>query len=348
MDWSATPIVLAPMAGGPSTVRLAAAVAEGGGFPFLAGAYLTPEGMRADIRELRSLTRAAFGVNVFAPSPDEPGMVEAAAEYAGRLAPWADAAGVPLGSPRWDDDGFAAKVEVLAEEAPAVVSFAFAWPPADVVEHLQAAGSEVWVTVNEPDEVEWAHAIGVDGVVAQGWEAGGHRGGPADTGREQPGVRDLVRALRGRTDLPLLAAGGLMTGGDAAEVLSLGATAAAFGTAFLTCPEAGTAAVHAHALTHRSGTVVTRVFTGRSARALRTTWTEVFADSAPTAYPHVHHVTAPLRSHGKSSGEPELVHLWAGTGHGRIRAIGATDLTRLLLDEVSAATSDGESGRRIR
>ena len=339
LDWSATPVVLAPMAGGPSTVPLAAAVAEGGGFPFLAGAYLSPEQLRADIRELGSLTRAAFGVNIFAPSPDEPGMLEAAQAYAARLAPWAAAAGVPLGSPRWEDDHFAGKVEVLVDEAPPVVSFAFAWATAEVVDRLQAAGSEVWVTLNEPDEVEWARALGVDGVVAQGWEAGGHRGGPADTGGEQPGVRDLVRAIRLGSDLPLRAAGGLMSGADAAEVLSLGASAAVFGTAFLACPEAGTATVHAHALSHREGTVVTRAFTGRSARALRTTWTEVFTPSAPAAYPHVHHVTAPLRSHGKSTGEPELVHLWAGTGHAAVRALGAADLTRLLRSEVSAAQS---------
>ncbi len=337
--WAATPVVLAPMAGGPSTVALAAAVAEAGGFPFLAGAYLTPERLRADIQELRSLTRAPFGVNVFAPSPDEPGMRTAAEEYAVRLAPWAAAAGVPLGVPRYDDDGFAAKVDVLADAAPGVVSFSFAWPPAAVVERLQAAGSEVWVTLNEPEEVEWATALGVDGVVAQGWEAGGHRGGPVDTGTEQLPVRDLVPAIRALTDLPVMASGGLMTGADAVELLSRGATAAAFGTAFMGCPEAGTAAVHVHALTHRNGTVVTRCFTGRSARALRTTWTDVFTEGAPAAYPHVHHVTAPLRSHGKANGEPELVHLWAGTGHARIRALGAADLTRLLLDEVAAAKS---------
>jgi nitronate monooxygenase len=264
-------------------------------------------------------------------------MTAAAQEYAARLAPWAAAAGLALGTPRYDDDQFAAKVDVLAAAAPAVVSFAFGWPPADVVSRLQAAGSEVWVTVNEPDEVEWAQALGVDGVVAQGWEAGGHRGGPVDTGDEQLPVRELVRAVRARTDLPVIAAGGLMTGADAAEVLAEGAVAAAFGTAFLTCPEAGTAPVHAHALTHREGTTVTRAFTGRSARALRTAWTEGYGSGAPAAYPHVHHVTAPLRAHGKATGEAELVHLWAGTGHRRVRPLPAGELCRTLLRELDEA-----------
>jgi nitronate monooxygenase len=336
-------VVLAPMAGGPSTVDLAAAVADAGGFPFLAGAYLGPERLASDAAGLRSRTREPFGVNVFAPSPDEPSMTAAAEEYAARLAPWAAAAGVALGAPRYDDDQFAAKVDVLAAAGPAVVSFAFGWPPADVVSRLQAAGSEIWVTVNEPAEVEWAQALGVDGVVAQGWEAGGHRGGPVDTGHEQLPVRELVRAVRARTDVPVIAAGGLMTGGDAAEVLAEGAVAAAFGTAFLVCPEAGTAPVHAHALTHREGTTVTRAFTGRSARALRTAWTEGYGTGAPAAYPHVHHVTAPLRAHGKATGEADLVHLWAGTGHRRVRAVPAGELCRALLHELDEARG-GSSG----
>ncbi|SES13858.1 nitroalkane oxidase [Pedococcus cremeus] len=335
--WTRSAVVLAPMAGGPSTVDLAAAVAEAGGFPFLAGAYLTPKRLRSDIADLRARTSEPFGVNIFAPSPDEPSMTAAAQEYAARLAPWAAAAGVELGTPRYDDDHFAAKVDVLVDARPALVSFAFGWPPAEVVARLQTAGVEVWTTLNEPAEVEWAAALGVDGVVAQGWEAGGHRGGPVDTGREQLPVRDLVREVRARTDLPLIAAGGLMTGGEAAEVLAAGADAAAFGTAFLTSPEAGTAPVHAHALTHREGTVVTRAFTGRSARALRTAWTDGYGAGAPAAYPHVHHVTAPLRAHGKATGEADLVHLWSGTGHARLRPQPAGELCRTLLGELAAA-----------
>jgi nitronate monooxygenase len=95
--------------------------------------------------------------------------------------------------------------------------------------------------------------------------------------------------------------------------------------------------VHRHALTHRTGTTVTRAFTGRSARALTTTWTELFTEAAPAAYPHVHHLTAPLRAHGKATGEAELVHLWAGTGHERLRPMPAADLARTLVAELRAA-----------
>lgn len=341
--WDGPALVLAPMAGGPSTVELAASVSAAGMFAFLAGAYLTPERLRDDIRAMRARTDHPFGVNVFAPSPDSPQMLAAAQAYAERLRPWAAAAGVELGEPRYDDDGFDAKVAVLLDEAPPLVSFSFGWPPAEVVSRLKASGTQVWVTVNEVPEMEWAHSLGVDGVVAQGWEAGGHRGGPVDTGAEQLPVLDLVRAVRAVTDLPLMAAGGVMTGADAARVLGAGADAVALGTAFLDCPEAGTAPVHRYALTHHVDrhhevdTVVTRAFTGRSARALTTTWTELFTASAPAAYPHVHHVTAPLRAHGKATGEAELVHLWAGTGHAALRTMPAEQLAGTLLDELRRA-----------
>lgn len=338
VDWSAHPLVLAPMAGGPATVALAVAAAEGGVVPFLAGAYLTPERLGADISGLRTLSPGPFGVNVFAPSPDSPSMQQDASAYAALLAPWAASAGVELGTPSYDDDHFAAKVDLLVEAAPALVSFAFGWPPAEVVGRLQAAGTEVWVTVNEASEVEWAEALGVDGLVVQGWEAGGHRGGPVDTGAVQLDLVALVSEVARLTDLPIMGTGGVMTGADAADVLRAGATAVALGTAFLGCPEAGTAPVHRHELTHRTGTTVTRAYTGRSARALTTTWTELFTEAAPAAYPHVHHVTAPLRSHGKATGEAELVHLWAGTGHERLRSLPAAELARVLVDELARAT----------
>jgi len=337
VDWAARPLVLAPMAGGPSTVALAAAAAAGGLVPFLAGAYLSPERLRSDLAELRSLTSQPFGVNLFAPSPNLPSMEQDARSYAAVLAPWAAAAGVELGRPSYDEDSFDAKVDLLVEAAPALVSFAFAWPPADVVGRLQDAGTQVWVTVNEPSEVEWAQALGVDGLVVQGWEAGGHRGGPVDTGAVQLPLVELLAQVGALTDLPLMGAGGVMTGGDAADALRAGASAVALGTAFLDCPEAGTAPVHRHALTHRSGTTVTRAFTGRSARALTTTWTELFTSAAPAAYPHVHHLTAPLRAHGKATGEAELVHLWAGTGHEQLRSLPAAELAATLLDELAAA-----------
>jgi nitronate monooxygenase len=331
-----SPVVLAPMAGGPGTVDLAVAVAESGGFPLLAGAYVTPDRLAADIEDFRSRSSSPFGVNVFAPSPDEPGMQPAARAYAARLAPWAAAAGVGLGEPTYDDDSFAAKVALLDRTRPHLVSFSFGWPPATVVDRLQQQGIRVWVTINEATEVAWAETLAVDGLVAQGWEAGGHRGGPVDGGAPQPPVRQLVDQVRRLSDLPLIAAGGVTDGVHAARLLAAGADAVAFGTAYLDAEEAGTAEVHRHALHDRPETVVTRCFTGRSARALRNGWTDLFGDSAPAAYPHVHHVTAPLRAHGRATGEADLVHLWAGTGHASARRAPAGVITRDLLSEIRA------------
>lgn len=138
-------------------------------------------------------------------------------------------------------------------------------------------------------------------------------------------------AVRALTELPIVAAGGVATRGDVVSLLDRGAAAVACGTAYLCADEAGTADVHRHALTERRGTVLTRAFTGRTARALETSWTGVFGEAAPAAYPHVHHVTAPLRAHGKATGQPDLVHLWAGTGHASCASLPAAEITRTLL-----------------
>lgn len=325
-------LVLAPMAGGPSTVALATAVTGAGGFAFLAGAYLKPDRLRDDIVLLRAAVGdQPFGVNLFAPSLYEPGSAAQVMEYATRLEPLAAKAGIPLGEPRHDDDSFDAKIEVILTERPAVVSFAFAWPPADVVDRLRAAGIEVWMTVNDASETAWAEELGVDGLVAQGWEAGGHRGGPVDTGHHQAPTRLLLHNIQQVSDLPVIAAGGVADAGHLVGLLAAGAHAVACGTAFLRADEAGTADVHRHELAARSETVVTRAFTGRSARALVTSWTEVFTEHAPAAYPQVHHLTAPLRSHGKATGQPDLVHLWAGTGHGSGKDAPAAEIVADLL-----------------
>ncbi len=333
------PVVLAPMAGGPGTVDLAAAVSGAGGFATLAGGYLTADRLAEDAAGLRRRTSRPFGVNLLVPAPDTPAALGAARSYARRLEPWAAAAGVGLGEPRWDDDGFGAKVETLLADPPALVSFSFGWPPADVVDRLQRAGSEVWVTVNDAREVEWALALEVDGIVAQGWEAGGHRGGPVDVaGAPQPPVRQLLEQVRRLTDLPVVAAGGVTGGAHVTALLEAGATAVACGTAYLAADEAGTSAVHRDALHSRTETVVTRCFTGRSARALRSAWTDLFGDDAPAAYPHVHHVTAPLRGYGRASGQADLTHLWAGTGHLGVRARPAGRITRDLLAGTGTGT----------
>jgi nitronate monooxygenase len=150
--------------------------------------------------------------------------------------------------------------------------------------------------------------------VAQGAEAGAHRGSFTD-GDGEPLPLAALLPLALATGVPVVAAGGLMTAADVAASLAAGASAAQLGTAFLLCPEAGTTAVHRQAIVRGGPTTLTRAFTGRRARGIVNRWIETVGDAAPSAYPEVHHLTAPLRAHGRAAGDPDLVNLWAGTGH---------------------------------
>jgi nitronate monooxygenase len=328
------PIVQAPMAGGPGTPQLAAAVCEAGGLGFLAAGYVDPDALRSQVAALRQLTEQPFGVNVFVPSAD-PGDPAEIARYAGAVAPLAAAHGVDLGAPVHDDDHYDAKIEVVVTERPAVVSFTFGMPQPATIARLHDAGVEVWVTVTDLEEARAATSRGADALVVQGAEAGGHRGSFVDDDREPlplAALLDLVRELA----VPLVATGGLADGAAAARAIAAGATAVQLGTAFLLCPEAGTNAAHRAALTSGRPTVVTRAFTGRRARGIANAWTGGIGADAPRAYPEIHHLTAPLRAHGRATNDPDLLNLWAGTGYPAARAVPAGDLVRALARALDA------------
>ena len=323
-------VVAAPMAGGPSTVALAAAVGEAGGLGFLAAGYRTAGAVAEEVDRLREGTTAPFGVNVFSPVPEVPAEVARVPDYARVLAPRAAGRGVALGEPVHSDDDHAAKVEVLARLRPAVVSFAFGVPPAGSIGRLHEAGVPVWLTVTSPDDAVAAAGAGADALVVQGWEAGGHRGGGSDAEPGQLGLLPLLALVRRVTDLPLVAAGGIADGRGVAAVLAAGASLAQLGTAFLRTPEAGTAPVHAAALAEDRPTTVTRVFTGRRARALTNRATAELPPDAPAAYPEVHALTAPLRAAARAAGDAEELHLWAGQAHTLAQPVPAGELVRQL------------------
>lgn len=336
------PIVLAPLAGGPSTPELTVAVSDAGGLGFLAGGYLTAEALAERIAAVRRMTAEPFGVNVFV--PQQPGSPTAVAAYAATLIAEARAASTELGPPRPDDDDWVAKLDLIADTAVPVVSFTFGLPDGSVVERLHRTGSEVWVTVTSAAEARAAADLGVDALVVQGAEAGGHRGGTDDDPDEAIGLLALLQLVRPAVPLPLIAAGGIMTGGAVAAVLALGARAAALGTAFLGCPEAGTAAVHRAALTADGTTALTRAFTGRTARGIRNRFLRQHSAAAPRAYPEVHHLTAPLRAAGRAAGDPDLVNLWAGQAYPLLRALPAAELVHAVAAEASTAVEAVRSG----
>lgn len=192
------PIVQAPMAGGPSTPALAGAVCEAGGLGFLASGMKTVEALRAELDALRGLTREPFGVNLFLLS-EAPVDEQALEAYVARLQPEGERYGVELGRPRHDDDGWEAKLELLAREGAAVVSFTFGCPSREAVDVLHRAGAEAWVTVTGPEEAGEAQAAGADVLVVQGVEAGGHRGSFSDRdGSGELGLLPHVAARRAR------------------------------------------------------------------------------------------------------------------------------------------------------
>jgi nitronate monooxygenase len=307
------PLVLAPMAGGPTGVALVAAVAEAGGLGLLPAGYRSAAQLAADLEELRARGVSRFGVNLFVPQGPCPDR-QALDAYLAALRPEAERLGVELGEPRHDDDDWEAKLALLLAEPPPLVSFVFGCPPAEVVDAFHQAGCLVVVTVTRPDEAREAVAAGADGLCAQGLEAGGHRGGTRDDLDGQLPLLDLLGALRGVTDLPLLAAGGLGSAAATQRALRAGALACQCGTAFLLADEAGTSDAHRQAL--QTGrfptTVLTRAFTGRFARGLANRLALAGRD-APGCYPEIHHATRPLRQAAAARGDLEVLHLWAGT-----------------------------------
>lgn len=331
------PIVQAPMAGGPSTPALAAAVGEAGGLGFLAAGYKTADAVGQDIAELRRASEAPFGVNLFCPSQREVA-ADVVTAYARTLAGDAERHGVSLGDPRFEDDAYDAKLELVIRERVAVVSFTFGCPAAETLAAVQATGGEAWVTVTGVEEALAARAAGADALVVQGMEAGGHRASYDDAAEGGDlGVLALLRLVAAEVDLPLVATGGIADGPGVAAVLAAGAAAAQLGSAFLLCPEAGTSAPHREALARGGRTAVTRAFSGRRARGLVNRFLTEHSAEAPSAYPHINHVTAPLRAAARERGDASVINLWAGQAHPLARELPAGELVRRLGTDARAA-----------
>jgi len=336
LDSCDIPVVLAPLAGGPSTPELAAAVSNAGGLGFLAAGYLSAAELAARRARLAELTSRAFGVNVFVPGP--PGDAARVRQFAAEIKPDVSGAGAGLGEARHDDDDWDAKIEYLTADPVKVVSFTFGIPGADVIAGLRARGSEVWVTVTSLDEARRAAAAGADLLVAQGYEAGGHRGGTSDAPEEAVGLLALLQLISAaRLATPVVAAGGIATGSAIAAVLCLGARAAALGTAFLDCPEAATALVQRSALHGAAPTRLTRAFSGRTARGIENGFLRAHSGSAPAAYPEVHHLTSPMRKAARQAGLADYVNLWAGQAYPLTATVPAADLVRDLWQQAQAA-----------
>jgi nitronate monooxygenase len=322
------------MAGGPSTVELVVATAQAGALGFLAGGYQSAPALAGQMAAVRAAGADAFGVNLFVPgdpTADQAGL----AAYLAELEPDAAAVGATLGVASWDDDGYDAKLDAVLAEPPAAVSFTFGIPSVDTIRALQAAGCAVLLTVTTPEEATLALRGGPDALCLQGAEAGAHRGSLVNHDRpdaDRP-VRALLAAVRRRTRVPLVAAGGVGGPEDVADLLVRGADLVQAGTAFLRCPESGAPEVVKDALGARAifgETAVTRAFSGRRARALVNAMVREHG-RAPAAYPEINNATRPLRAAAARSGDPQHMSLYAGTAFGRAEVRPAAEVVERLV-----------------
>ncbi|MFE7705928.1 nitronate monooxygenase [Streptomyces sp. NPDC057486] len=313
-----TPVLAAPMAGGPTTPALVTAAARANSLGFLAGGYRTADALAEQIAEVRS-DGARFGVNLFAPNP-VPVDPEAFRRYALSIAPEARSHGIDILTTGIveDDDHWSDKIDLLLSDPVPVVSFTFAVPEAAVIAALRAAGTLVVQTVTSAAEARLAAEAGVDVLAVQASAAGGHSGTLTPQRIPAPvPLTDLLGEVRQAVPLPLVAAGGAATPADVTGALRAGAAAVMVGTVLLRADEAGTSRPHKAALADpaRRRTVVTRAFTGRPARALRNGFTDRYTDLAPAGYPALHHLTSPMRKAAAAADDPERINLWAGTGY---------------------------------
>jgi nitronate monooxygenase len=316
------PVILAPMAGGPSTPELAAAATNAGGLGFLAAGYLSADALGERVVAARKLSSGPLGVNLFAPQPSV-ATPEAINGYAAELGPEAKRYGVSLGDPHYSDDDWSAKLDVALDLRPEVVSFTFGMATSDECRRLADAGITTVATVTTVAEAQVAVNAGADALAAQGPSAGGHRGtyDPAAQPASEP-LPELLAGLVGRFGVPVVAAGGLATAEDIEAVIAAGAVAAQLGTVFLLADEAGSSPVHRAALQDPAftETVVTRAFSGRYARGLRNRFIDEHEARAPLGYPEVNYLTGPLRAASVRAGDPHATNIWAGTGFRHAKA----------------------------
>lgn len=337
------PIIQAPMAG-TSTPELAAAVSNAGGLGSLGLGNLSVEAARKQIHQLQALTSQPFNINFFChqPAPADPVQEQT---WLQRLTPWF--AEFDAEPPAQLDAGYAsfignrAMLDMLLEERPAVVSFHFGLPDAQAIAALKAAGIFLMGCATCLQEAQAIEAAGLDAVIAQGYEAGGHRGIFDPLQEPAIGLQELLQQLQGNIRLPIVATGGIMDGNDIANVLQLGAAAAQLGTAFICCPESATPdAYRAQLLSERAEhTGVTTIFSGRPARGmLNRSHREIGPHAAELAgYPQAYSAAKALHAAATAKGCHEFAPYWAGTAAQRSRAMPAAELMKTLTTELTAA-----------
>jgi nitronate monooxygenase len=331
------PIVQAPMAGCQDS-RLTIAVSNAGGLGSLPGAMLGPDALRRELAHIAAHTTRPFNVNFFCHVPPTPSDTRDA-EWRAVLAPYyreleLDLATVSAGTRRRPFNAEAA--DVLDDFKPAVVSFHFGLPSAELLARVRAAGSKIVSSATTVDEALWLEAHGADAIIAQGYEAGGHRGMfLSDDLSTQVGTFALLPQIVRAVTRPVIAAGGIADADGVAAAMALGAAGVQVGTAYLLCPEATTSAVHRAALKSQLArhTAITNLFSGRPARGIVNRLMRELGPMSTTMpdFPLASAPLAPLRAKAESAGRGDFSPLWSGQNAGGCREIPAADLTRALV-----------------
>jgi len=337
------PIVQAPMAGVQGSA-LAVAVCNAGALGSLPCAMLGADSLRRELAAIRAGTDRPFNVNFFCHAPPAPD-AEREAAWRSALAPYYRECGIDLGAAAAGSSRspFGAEaVDVLAEFAPRVVSFHFGLPSAELLVRVRGFGAKILSSATTVAEALWLEAQGVDAVIAQGFEAGGHRGMflSEDLG-SQLGTFALVPQIVRAVGVPVIAAGGIADAKGVAAAMALGAAGVQVGTAYLLCPEATTSAVHRAALNSEAAcvTALTNLFTGRPARGIVNRIMRELGPLSPVApaFPLAAAAIAPLRARAESIGSADFSPLWAGQNASGCREIPAAMLTRELARGVAYA-----------